>query len=109
FEVDDERRVRELSSRFLCIGQSNQIPFLILLSIAINTNFNSRSLFISSSNFKQDRRRRLYSQHFLLSISLEEVGSIVAVFGLGTVGLAVAEGAKAIDCQRIIGVGSVLC
>ncbi|KAF9618146.1 hypothetical protein IFM89_000549, partial [Coptis chinensis] len=48
-------------------------------------------------------RRRLYIQHFLLSISLEEVGSIVAVFGLGTVGLAVAEGAKAVGASRIIG------
>ncbi|KAF9610688.1 hypothetical protein IFM89_023944 [Coptis chinensis] len=33
-----------------------------------------------------------------------EAGSIVAVFGLGTVGLAVAEGAKAAGASRIIGV-----
>ncbi|CAL5328001.1 unnamed protein product [Camellia sinensis] len=33
-----------------------------------------------------------------------EPGSIVAVFGLGTVGLAVAEGAKAAGASRIIGV-----
>ncbi|MQL79299.1 hypothetical protein Taro_011736 [Colocasia esculenta] len=33
-----------------------------------------------------------------------EAGSIVAIFGLGTVGLAVAEGAKAAGASRIIGV-----
>lgn len=33
-----------------------------------------------------------------------EAGSIVAVFGLGTVGLAVAEGAKAAGASRIIGI-----
>ncbi|KAJ6822434.1 alcohol dehydrogenase class-3 [Iris pallida] len=33
-----------------------------------------------------------------------EAGSIVAVFGLGTVGLAVAEGAKTAGASRIIGV-----
>ncbi|CAI0549315.1 unnamed protein product [Linum tenue] len=33
-----------------------------------------------------------------------EAGSIVAIFGLGTVGLAVAEGAKAAGASRIIGI-----
>ncbi|KAJ6389932.1 hypothetical protein OIU77_024204 [Salix suchowensis] len=33
-----------------------------------------------------------------------EAGSIVAIFGLGTVGLAVAEGAKAASASRIIGI-----
>ncbi|XLT56335.1 hypothetical protein HN873_048939, partial [Arachis hypogaea] len=33
-----------------------------------------------------------------------ESGSIVAVFGLGTVGLAVAEGAKSAGASRIIGI-----
>ncbi|KAG7992201.1 hypothetical protein I3843_02G115900 [Carya illinoinensis] len=33
-----------------------------------------------------------------------ESGSIVAVFGLGTVGLTVAEGAKAAGASRIIGI-----